>query len=161
MTPNWKWILGGGLVAAVVYFIVKPKNGFIAPDDNDLRPEYKGKWVEQGETDVLHSLVKNRTVLLAPIHTGLDRIQEWLRAQRLPELPADLVTKGYNGRFVADPASAPVTFVLFQKVGETKFYIVANTVGNAATQDALELPGEISQAYFNTRNRWFRLNAAV
>lgn len=23
MTPNWKWILGGGLVAAVVYYIAK------------------------------------------------------------------------------------------------------------------------------------------
>jgi hypothetical protein len=31
MSPNWKWILGGGLVAAIVYFIAKPKNGFIAP----------------------------------------------------------------------------------------------------------------------------------
>lgn len=159
MTPNWKYILGGAAVgAAVLYYVYKKNEHHPDTSDIDLRPEYKGEWMEQDSSVVL-SRITSGTFLLAPIHTGIDRVQAWLRAQRLPELPAAFVQLGAVGRYVADPATKPVTYILFQKVGATTFYIVANTLGNVATQDAPELAGEISRAYFDTRNYWFRLDA--
>lgn len=160
---NWKQAALGAVAAAAVYYLVKKfgKSDYvIIPPTPDLRPKYKGSWQVLDDNRTLKQSILDGKTLLARAAYGYNEVEAWLAKTGLPPITADMQATAIKHikTFQGENLQAEPTYVLYQKVGTTDFFLCAKSVLGSTGE---ELPGGVPVENLEDVNLWFYLYAEV